>query len=156
MEPQNFKIFTSTAKTLLQLLLICLLQQITTAKLIDQEIIWYPKDEGRDAAKTLSIKPFTPHDAFMFDPRSILDDHDLMVSHSKESLSFDENLRLWKSQGTLMQKSKKKSPHFSQDVVSKADRKREKKVWFYNGPPSHIASSSLSNLRFLYKYFEND
>ncbi|CAK7350298.1 unnamed protein product [Dovyalis caffra] len=38
MEPQNFKIFTSTAKTLLQLFLISLLHQITTAKLTDQEL----------------------------------------------------------------------------------------------------------------------
>lgn len=33
---------------------------------------------------------FTPDDAFTFGPRSALDlDHDQMVTHSKESLSFD-------------------------------------------------------------------
>lgn len=36
-------------------------------------------------------EPFTPDDAFVFGPRSLLDlDHNPMVSHSKESLSFDE------------------------------------------------------------------
>ena len=35
-------------------------------------------------------EPFTPDDTFTFGPRSGLDlDHDQMVAHSKESLSFD-------------------------------------------------------------------
>ncbi|KAG8648315.1 protein SEMI-ROLLED LEAF 2 isoform X2 [Manihot esculenta] len=38
-------------------------------------------------------EPFTPDDAFVFGPRSLLDlDHNPMVSHSKESLSFDEDM----------------------------------------------------------------
>jgi hypothetical protein len=36
------------------------------------------------------LEPFTPDDAFMYGPRSILEDHNQMASHSKESLSFDE------------------------------------------------------------------
>ncbi|XP_022743108.1 protein EFR3 homolog B-like isoform X1 [Durio zibethinus] len=43
-----------------------------------------------DLTKQL-LEPFTPDDAFMFGPQSILDlDHNQMISHSKESLSFDE------------------------------------------------------------------
>lgn len=42
-----------------------------------------------DLTKQLS-ESFTPDDAFMFGPRSILEfDHSQTVSHSKESLSFD-------------------------------------------------------------------
>lgn len=48
--------------------------------------------EADDIAQQLA-EPFTPDDAFMFAPRSILKmDHSQMVSHSKESLSFDEVL----------------------------------------------------------------
>ncbi|KAJ9180340.1 hypothetical protein P3X46_008598 [Hevea brasiliensis] len=50
------------------------------------------KLEVDDLARQLS-EPFTPDDAFVFGPRSILDlDHNQMVSHSKESLSFDEDI----------------------------------------------------------------
>ncbi|XP_007031156.2 PREDICTED: protein EFR3 homolog B [Theobroma cacao] len=46
-----------------------------------------------DLTKQL-FEPFTPDDAFMFGPRSILDlDHDEMISQSKESLSFDEDVQ---------------------------------------------------------------
>ncbi|OMO86277.1 Armadillo-type [Corchorus capsularis] len=46
-----------------------------------------------DLTKQL-FETFTPDDAFMFGPRSILDlDHNKMVSHSKESLSFDEDVQ---------------------------------------------------------------
>ncbi|XWS64447.1 hypothetical protein CRYUN_Cryun05aG0004500 [Craigia yunnanensis] len=46
-----------------------------------------------DLTKQL-LEPFTPDDAFMFGPRSIPDlDHNQMISHSKESLSFDEDVR---------------------------------------------------------------
>lgn len=45
--------------------------------------------EADDVAKQLS-ESFTPDDAFIFGPQSILDfNHNQMVSHSKESLSFD-------------------------------------------------------------------
>ncbi|KAK9292121.1 hypothetical protein L1049_020079 [Liquidambar formosana] len=48
--------------------------------------------EADDLAKQLS-EAFTPDDAFMFGPQSILDLHNIqMVSHSKESLSFDGDL----------------------------------------------------------------
>ncbi|XVF31468.1 hypothetical protein REPUB_Repub16aG0148600 [Reevesia pubescens] len=46
-----------------------------------------------DLSKQL-FEPFTPDDAFMFDPLSILNpDHNQMISHSKESLSFDEDVQ---------------------------------------------------------------
>ncbi|XP_050222959.1 protein SEMI-ROLLED LEAF 2 [Mercurialis annua] len=48
--------------------------------------------EADDLARQLS-EPFTPDDAFVFAPRSLLDvDHNQMVAHSKESLSFDEDI----------------------------------------------------------------
>ncbi|EEF49964.1 conserved hypothetical protein [Ricinus communis] len=48
--------------------------------------------EENDLARQLS-EPFTPDDAFVFAPRSLFDlDHSQMVSHSKESLSFDEDI----------------------------------------------------------------
>lgn len=50
------------------------------------------KVEADDLAKQLQ-EPFTPDDAIMFGPQSILAlDHSQMISHSKESLSFDEVL----------------------------------------------------------------
>ncbi|KAB2005998.1 hypothetical protein ES319_D11G310100v1 [Gossypium barbadense] len=46
-----------------------------------------------DLTKQLT-EPFTPDDAFMFGPRSILDlDHNQMTPYSKESLSFDEDVQ---------------------------------------------------------------
>lgn len=47
--------------------------------------------EVDDLAQQL-LEPFTPDDAFMYGPRSILEDHNQMASHSKESLSFDEDI----------------------------------------------------------------
>ncbi|XP_021645864.2 protein SEMI-ROLLED LEAF 2 isoform X2 [Hevea brasiliensis] len=48
--------------------------------------------EKDDLARQLQ-EPFTPDDAFVFGPQSLLDmDHKQMVSHSKESLSFDEDM----------------------------------------------------------------
>ncbi|GMN44036.1 hypothetical protein TIFTF001_013233 [Ficus carica] len=50
------------------------------------------KLDAADVMKQLS-EPFTADDAFTFGPRSALDvDHDQMVAHSKESLSFDGDL----------------------------------------------------------------
>ena len=47
------------------------------------------KLDAADVMKQLS-EPFTTDDASTFGPRSALDvDHDQMVAHSKESLSFD-------------------------------------------------------------------
>ncbi|XVE63126.1 hypothetical protein DITRI_Ditri06bG0174900 [Diplodiscus trichospermus] len=49
--------------------------------------------EVDDLTKQL-FEPFSPDDAFMLDPRSILDlDHNQMISLSKESLSFDEEVQ---------------------------------------------------------------
>lgn len=48
--------------------------------------------EADDLAKQLQ-EPFTPDDAIMFGPQSILAlDHSQMISNSKESLSFDEDI----------------------------------------------------------------
>ncbi|KAJ6384639.1 hypothetical protein OIU78_027863 [Salix suchowensis] len=47
--------------------------------------------EVDDLAQQL-LEPFTPDDAFMYGPRSILEGHNQMASHSKESLSFDEDI----------------------------------------------------------------
>lgn len=45
--------------------------------------------EAKEVSKQL-LEPFTPDDAFMFGPQSVLDfDHNQMVAHSKDSLSFD-------------------------------------------------------------------
>ncbi|PON57610.1 Coatomer beta subunit [Trema orientale] len=50
------------------------------------------KLEAEDVLKQLS-ESFRPDDAFTFGPRSALDlDHDQMVAHSKESLSFDGDI----------------------------------------------------------------
>ncbi|XVE89558.1 hypothetical protein DITRI_Ditri20bG0005700 [Diplodiscus trichospermus] len=47
-----------------------------------------------DDLKKQLLEPFTPDDAFMFGPRSILDlEQNQMISHSKESLSFDEDVQ---------------------------------------------------------------
>ncbi|XP_015874915.3 protein SEMI-ROLLED LEAF 2 isoform X2 [Ziziphus jujuba] len=47
------------------------------------------KLEAKEVSKQL-LEPFTPDDAFMFGPQSVLDfDHNQMVAHSKDSLSFD-------------------------------------------------------------------
>ncbi|KAK8620729.1 hypothetical protein V6N13_067195 [Hibiscus sabdariffa] len=49
--------------------------------------------EMDDLRKQL-LEPFTPDDAFTFGPQSMLDlDHNQMISHSKESLSFDEDVQ---------------------------------------------------------------
>lgn len=48
--------------------------------------------EDDDVRRQLS-EPFTPDDAFIFGPRPLLDlDQNQMISHSKESLSFDEDV----------------------------------------------------------------
>ncbi|KAJ4845917.1 hypothetical protein Tsubulata_045624 [Turnera subulata] len=45
-----------------------------------------------ELAKQL-LEPFTPDDAFIFGPRSMINrDQSRMISHSKESLSFDEDI----------------------------------------------------------------
>ncbi|TYG37431.1 hypothetical protein ES288_D13G141000v1 [Gossypium darwinii] len=46
---------------------------------------------GMDDLRKQLLEPFTPDDAFTFGPQSIFDlDHHQMITHSKESLSFDE------------------------------------------------------------------
>ncbi|GMI85043.1 EFR3 OF PLANT 4 [Hibiscus trionum] len=49
--------------------------------------------EMDDLRKQL-FEPFTPDDAFTFGPQSMLDlEHSQMITHSKESLSFDEDVQ---------------------------------------------------------------
>ncbi|KAB1995009.1 hypothetical protein ES319_D13G132400v1 [Gossypium barbadense] len=49
---------------------------------------------GMDDLRKQLLEPFTPDDAFTFGPQSIFDlDHHQMITHSKESLSFDEDVQ---------------------------------------------------------------
>ncbi|KAA3487170.1 protein EFR3-like protein B-like isoform X2 [Gossypium australe] len=49
---------------------------------------------GMDDLRNQLLEPFTPDDAFTFGPQSIFDlDHHQMITHSKESLSFDEEVQ---------------------------------------------------------------
>ncbi|KHG02153.1 Protein EFR3 [Gossypium arboreum] len=49
---------------------------------------------GMDDLRKQLLEPFTPDDAFTFGPQSIFDlDHHQMITYSKESLSFDEDVQ---------------------------------------------------------------
>ncbi|KAK8638609.1 hypothetical protein V6N13_137024 [Hibiscus sabdariffa] len=50
---------------------------------------------GMDDLRKQLLEPFTPDDAFTFGPQSMLDlNHNQMINHSKESLSFDEDVQV--------------------------------------------------------------